>query len=300
MHAKPTLKPLLALAALLLTACVPRVEVSDEGKVAGAGPRAEMVRLINLQRSKAGLAPLALDERVASAVTAHAGAMARHTCVDFDCGGQETEARLSTTGYRAQRSQFYVSAGKPTPEDMIREMMARDWGRKTILDPAFRHVAAGYVNSDTIYRHYWAIGFAAPAIEDLAALSAEMVRLVNVERRKRGVPALVMNRELGRSAQYHAVFMAENDCFNHLCPDEPNLGMRARNAGYQWRAVAENIAAGQADVAEVVAGWMTSPGHRKNILSPRYREIGVGYVLRDSDGGNVTLRHYWVQNFGAR
>jgi uncharacterized protein YkwD len=179
-------------------------------------------------------------------------------------------------------------------------MMALDWGRDIVLDPAYRHVAAGYVASDTVYRHYWAIGFAAPAVEDLAVLSAEMARLVNIERKKHGAPALAMNRALGKSAQAHALFMAENDCFAHRCPNEPNLGKRARDAGYDWRAVAENIAAGQADVAEVVAGWMTSPGHARNILNPRYREIGIGYVLLDRDGGEVALRHYWVQNFGLR
>jgi uncharacterized protein YkwD len=300
MPAKPTVKPLLALAALLLAACGPKVEISDQGKVAGAGPPAEMVRLINLQRGKAGLVPLAVDAKLATAATDHAVAMARNGCVDFNCGGGKAAARLSTAGYRAQRTQFYVSAGKSAPEDMIREMMALDWGRDIILDPAYRHVAAGYVTSGTVYRHYWAIGFAAPAIEDLATLSAEMVRLVNIERKKQGVPALAVNKALAKSAQAHAAFMAENDCFNHRCPNEPNLGIRARNAGYKWRGVAENIAAGQLDVAQVVAGWMTSPGHRKNILDPRFREIGIGYVLLDRDGGQITWRHYWVQNFGVR
>ncbi len=300
MSGKLTARTLLALAVLLLAACGPKEEISGEGKVAGAGPRAEMVRLINLQRSKAGLAPFEIDAKLAKAANTHAAAMAKNTCVDFDCGGQKTEARLSAAGYRAQASRFCVSAGRPAPEDMIREMMSEDWGRDMILNPGFRHVAAGYGDSNTTYRHYWAIGFAAPAIKDLDGLAAEVVRLVNVERKKHGAPPLAMSRELNKSARFHANFMAENDCFNHLCPNEPNLGKRARDAGYEWRAVAENIAAGQEDAARVVAGWMTSPGHRKNILSPKYKEIGIGYVLLDRDGGKVDLRHYWVQNFGAR
>jgi uncharacterized protein YkwD len=303
MSGKPILKPLLALAALfLLAACGggPKVVISDAGKVPGAGPRAEMVRLINLQRSKAGLPLLEAEAKLAKAANTHAGAMARNTCVDFDCGGQKTGMRLSAAGYRAQASRFYVSAGRPAPEDMIREMMSADWGRDMILNPAFRHVAAGYGESDTTYRHYWAIGFAAPAVEDLDALAGEVVRLVNFERGKQGAAPLAISRELNKSARYHANFMAENDCFDHLCPNEPNLGKRARDAGYEWRSVAENIAAGQEDAAEVVAGWMTSPGHRKNILNPAYKEIGIGYVLVDQDGGEVTMRHYWVQNFGAR
>lgn len=304
MSGKIIAKPFMALAALslLLAACggAPKVVISDVGKAPGAGPRAEMVRLINLQRNKAGLPLYESGPKLAKAVDAHAGAMARNTCVGFDCGGQSPDARLGAAGYRAQASRFYVSAGHPTPEDMIREMMSQDWGRDMILNPAYRHVAAGYAMSDTIYRHYWTVGFAAPAVENLEALAAEVVRLTNVERAKHGVPPLVLSRELTKSARFHASFMAENDCFDHLCPNEPNLGKRARNAGYEWRAVAENIAAGQESAAEVVKGWMNSPGHRVNILNPAYTEIGIGYVLLDRDGGKVTMRHYWVQNFGAR
>lgn len=285
---------------LLLAGCGPKVVISNEGKVPGAGPRAELTRLINLQRREAGLAPLEANAKLARAADAHAAAMARDTCVDFTCGGQAAPARLSAAGYRAQASRFYVSAGRPAPEDMIREMMSQDWGRDMILNPAFLHVATGYGANGTRYRHYWAIGFAAPAIEDLDALAAEVVRLVNIERGKHGAGALTLSRELSKSAQFHANFMADNDCFEHLCPNEANLGKRARNAGYEWRAVAENIATGQSDAAEVVADWMTSPGHRTNILNPAYKEIGIGYVLLDQDGGKATMRHYWVQNFGAR
>ena len=303
MSGKSIAKPFVALAVLLfLAACGggPKVVISDEGKAPGAGPRAEMLRLINLQRRKAGLAPFEADAKLAKAANAHAVAMAANTCVDFDCGGEKTGARLGSAGYRAQASRFYVSAGKPAPADMIREMMSADWGRDMVLNPAFRHVAAGYGESDTTYRHYWAIGFAAPAIENLDALADEVVRLVNIERQKQGAAPLSINKELNKSARFHANFMAEHDCFDHLCPNEPNLGKRARDAGYDWRAVAENIAAGQEDAAEVVAGWMTSPGHRANILNPAYKHIGIGYVLVDQDGGKVTMRHYWVQNFGAR
>lgn len=300
MSGKPILIPFMALAALLLASCGPKVEISNAGKVPGAGPRAELVRLINLQRKKAGISLLKADARLAKATAAHAGAMAANTCVDFDCGGRKTEARLSAAGYRAQASRFYVSAGKPTPEEMIREMMGESWGRDMILNPDFRHVAAGYGANNTPYRHYWAIGFAAPAIEDLDTLAAEVVRLTNLARKKHGLAPLVMSRELNKSARFHAKFMARNDCFDHLCPNEPNLGKRARDAGYKWRAVAENIAAGQEGAAEVVDRWMASPGHRKNILNPRYKEIGIGYVLLDRDGGKVAMRHYWVQNFGAR
>jgi uncharacterized protein YkwD len=274
--------------------------ITDEGRAPGAGPDEELVRLINLQRERGGLVPLEPDARLAKAASAHSQAMARHGCVEFECGGHRTDARLSRNGYRAGMSRFYVSAGKATPEEMIREIMGSAWGRNMVLDPGFRHIAARHVATDSVYRHYWAIGFAAPAVEDLDILSATVLRLVNEEREKQGAPALVLSRELAASAQFHAEFMAENDCYEHRCPGEPNLARRARNAGYEWQAVAENIGAGYPDPEAAVAGWMDSPGHRRNILDPRFREIGIGYVLLDRDGGEERWRHYWVQNFGVR
>lgn len=301
MSPKSIVKPLLVMTALLsLAACGPKLVISDDGRVPGAGPRAELVRLINLQRKEAGLAPLRADAKLGRAATDHAGAMARNACVEFDCGGREVKARLSAAGYRARSSKFYVSAGRPTPEAMIREMMATSWSRKLILDPDLQHVAAGYGATGSLYRHYWAIGFAAPAFGDRNALVAEIVRLTNIERVKRGAPPLTLNRKLNKSAQFHADFMTKHDCMAHRCPNGPDLGRRALDAGYAWRTVAENIAGGQQSPAQVVAGWMDSPGHRANILNPQLREIGVGYAFLDRDAGKAVYRHYWVQNFGLR
>ena len=54
---------------------------------------------------------------------------------------------------------------------------------------------------------------------------------------------------------------------------------RSRADGYDWRAIGENIAEGQFSVAEVMDTWMHSPGHRRNILDPGFKELGVGLAL---------------------
>lgn len=65
-------------------------------------------------------------------------------------------------------------------------------------------------------------------------------------------------------------------------------------AGYRsWRKVAENIAVGYATPASVVKAWISSPGHRRNILDCSLRHIGVGVVLRG-------LVLWWTQDFGRR
>jgi uncharacterized protein YkwD len=48
-----------------------------------------------------------------------------------------------------------------------------------------------------------------------------------------------------------------------------------------------------------VDGWMKSPGHRGNILSPNYEEIGIGYYYKPNDGGDAPFGHYWTQAFGT-
>jgi hypothetical protein len=71
---------------------------------------------------------------------------------------------------------------------------------------------------------------------------------------------------------------------------------RLERAGYTgWTAIAENIAAGYPTPEAVVQGWMSSPGHRANLLSPRYTEIGIGLVKSSDRFGT-----FWTQNFGSR
>lgn len=57
--------------------------------------------------------------------------------------------------------------------------------------------------------------------------------------------------------------------------------------------VGENIAAGYASPGDVVAAWMGSEGHRANILSPYYTQVGAGYAY----SANSTYKHYWTLQF---
>ena len=67
---------------------------------------------------------------------------------------------------------------------------------------------------------------------------------------------------------------------------------RMKRTGYDFRAAAENVAYGFDDVDSVMAGWMRSPGHRRNILG-RFSEIGVGRAIA-RDGAS-----YWCVTFGT-
>ena len=109
------------------------------------------------------------------------------------------------------------------------------------------------------------------------------------------VPALTRDVLLEHSARLHSLDMAEQRYLAHESLDGRTLADRVADAGYEGSPIGENIAQGQGSVDEVMDGWMNSPGHCTNIMSPSYRAVGVGYAeLEGGDGPR------WTQNFGGR
>lgn len=141
---------------------------------------------------------------------------------------------------------------------------------------------------------------AVPPVSASGDVAAETIRLVNIQRARRGLGPLTADPKLTAAARFHAEYMAKNDCFDHTCRGGPTFIERIGKAGYPYRAAAENIAAGMASPAEIVEAWMTSKGHRANILNPDVDEAGVGYFLLDRDGGKERWRHYWAMTYGKK
>jgi len=75
-----------------------------------------------------------------------------------------------------------------------------------------------------------------------------------------------------------------------------NKTFSADNAQYNWRAIGENIAAGQPTADVAVQEWLESAGHCENIMSASFQEIGAACVT--DNGAQYT--HYWTQVFGTR
>lgn len=109
------------------------------------------------------------------------------------------------------------------------------------------------------------------------------------------VSPLTMNARLRCAARVHSLDMSVRGFFDHDTPEGVTPFDRMELAGYDFQAAGENIAAGQPTPKEVVDGWMQSPGHCSNIMSPDFTEIGVGYVSSSSG----ELPHYWTQTFGT-
>jgi hypothetical protein len=140
------------------------------------------------------------------------------------------------------------------------------------------------------------LGTAGTAQAD-AGFEGRVLDLVNRERASRGLGSLALASELQTAARRHADAMARGGFFAHSAPDGSTPVSRVEAAGYRgWTLVAENIAAGYDSPEQVMASWMSSPGHRENLLLPNAREIGIGHVYR----AGTEFGNYWVQNFGAR
>lgn len=118
----------------------------------------------------------------------------------------------------------------------------------------------------------------------------EVIRLVNIERAKEGIGPVTVNKSLRNSAAVRAVEIVE--CFSHTRP----CGKKWATAiNINYMCAGENIAAGQRTPDRVVQAWMDSEGHRKNIMNPRYTEIGVGCYY-DAD---QPYKYYWGQLFAG-
>jgi uncharacterized protein YkwD len=129
--------------------------------------------------------------------------------------------------------------------------------------------------------------------------------LVNRERDQRGLPNLDRNKKLQKAAQRHNERMDGTGCFSHQCPGEPALQARLDeylSGGLRAWGIGENVAWGSGDSASpqaIVKAWMNSPGHRANILSRDWREIGVGFNDGSPSSANADAGIY-TTDFGLR
>ncbi len=126
------------------------------------------------------------------------------------------------------------------------------------------------------------------------SVQQQILTLVNVERKKANLQPLTLNSKLGQAAQNHTNDMVSKSYFSHTSPSGGTMTSRVNAVGYVYSTIGENIAAGSSTATATMTQWMNSPGHRANILNPKFRELGVGYAP-----SNDQYRYYWTQVFGA-
>jgi uncharacterized protein YkwD len=291
---------LLSLLSLLITMVLP-------GAAWGDVPQ-ELLRWINQERQAAGAPPLRFSPALGQVAQWHAREIARRGgSLRLPAGTAEAlHERIQKAGYDAHEWTESLQASTQDVETMLRHWRRSDPDTfRKLLDPQFRDLGIGVDRLDgtPLYVFLYAVPQAesfsreTAALRDLGRVRTEMLAAVNAERRKAGVPPLTANSRLDQAAQRHAEDMLARNYFAHESPERKTVRERAREAGYDWRAIGENIAEGQTSVAEVMKTWMNSPGHRHNILDRDFKELGAGLALgRNGSGWRVK----WAQAFGTR
>ena len=103
------------------------------------------------------------------------------------------------------------------------------------------------------------------------------------------VPPLTWNNRLERAAQKHSRYMRRRNVLGHAGQGGSDAGRRISAEGYDWISYGENVAAGYGSDEATIKGWLKSKGHCKNIMSPKFKEMGMA-----SSG------QFYTQVFGTR
>lgn len=128
-------------------------------------------------------------------------------------------------------------------------------------------------------------GFSVSALADDAG---DVLALVNRQREANGLAKLALNESLNRVAEMRAQEIAKS--WSHTRPDGSEWKTAFADAGVKAAYRGENLGMGQSSPEQVVSDWMSSQGHKENILNDRFQEMGVASV--EIDGTT-----YWVQVF---
>ncbi|MFB7708423.1 CAP domain-containing protein [Streptomyces sp. NPDC056105] len=185
-------------------------------------------------------------------------------------------SKSSTATPSARQAAATPSARQAAATPSARQAAATPSARQATATPSARQTTASPSAPATT----------APASGD----TARVLTLVNNERSKAGCSPLTMNAKLTKAAQDHSKDMASHQNMSHTGSDGSSPDVRITRAGYSWSSYGENVAYGYSTPEKVMAAWMSSPGHKRNILDCSFKEIGIGLAQPDS---------YWTQDFGT-
>ena len=252
----------------------------------------EWLSRFNQERARAGLLPLRPSPVLNQVAQQQAEEMAANGL--RSPAAETVSGRLRQVGYSAHtwREDFVVRRG------------ARF---RTVLDGRFRDLGVGTAVTESGVRLYvflfgWHQGDyfaeATAGLGDRARVAAEMLRRVNDLRRRFGLPPLAHNPLLDRVSQEHAEDMLVRSYSGHRTPEGLGPSDRAQAGGYR-SGIGENIVEQRFSVEDALEAWLSSPGHRGNILDPDCRELGLGLAVGAGyDAAPGGYRVIWVQSLG--
>jgi len=211
------------------------------------------------------------------------------------------QSRLARAGYAAHGWTENLTATAGGPEAVLAAWQ-EDPSYAQAMDSDYQHAGIGIADLHGVPLYVFL--FAWPRSEyfarqtaglgDLAAVRREMLAIVNAARLVAGRSPLALDPRLNTAAQAHAADMLARTYYNHVSPEGSQPRGRLLGAGYTGDIVGENIAAGQTSVEDVMEAWLHSEDHRRNILDPRFTEIGIGLAVGSSEHRYKVM---WVQDF---
>jgi len=139
--------------------------------------------------------------------------------------------------------------------------------------------------------------FSIQSIQASGMTSAETVKLVNNARTSQNLPELAVNEKLAKAAENKINDMIKNDYFAHTSPAGITPWTWIEKAGYEYKFAGENLAINFSSAEDQQTAWMDSETHKKNILSPDYKEIGAAVKEGTINGEPAMIT---VQEFGAQ
>ena len=116
----------------------------------------------------------------------------------------------------------------------------------------------------------------------VTAQEQKLLDLLNQDRRTNSLPALALDAELSRIARIKSADMRDQGYFAHESPTYGNAASMLAAFGYAFRGVGENIAH-HASVEKAEAAFLSSPGHRTNLMGSQWQRVGIG-VCFDKNG----------------
>lgn len=118
---------------------------------------------------------------------------------------------------------------------------------------------------------------------------SNIAALTNASREALGIPPLSVSETLNEAATKKAQDMLQNAYFAHTSPFGVTPWSWFRDVGYAYEVAGENLAVHFSSAEDVHAGWLASPSHKKNILDPRFTEIGIGIARGEFESYDTTF-----------
>jgi len=209
---------------------------------------------------------------------------------------------LAKVSFNANAVRIRVFANERSKESFAKNLLNSADGRNLIGNKTFTHMGLAYIGPTYKKRRGNIQNVRVLLIaEETKQLRNDwktgLLNAVNKFRAQYGLNPLKMNRRLHDAAQYHADDMAAYDYFEHISLRGKDPGFRAKQAGYDYQKIYENLAAGQETPDEVVEAWKKSKdGHREAMLVPDLTEVGFGYRFLPNDRGRIIAYHYWAMS----